>query len=1080
MTSALTTGTQHDVLESYPLVSLQPAMLVNHLRAPRSGVDIVQMVSELCEAVNVAALRNAWERVSERHPALRTVFRWEDVVDPVQEVHAAALPEISVLDWSGVDSGAAETALHEFLARDRVAGFDMRVPPLQRVTLIELGESEWRMVWTFHHALIDGRAFAIVLREVMALYDGRETVDSLPDVRPIRDFAEWFAAQNFSISESFWRDQLGGFPAATPLPAPVTDASALASASGRGLHHRWLAREASAQLIALAKAKGLTINNIIQGAWALMLGLHSGDDDVVFGATRAGRKGTIAGADEMVGLFINTVPVRARIERDKPFVEWLGALRETWRSLFAAEHTPLRLVQRWSDVGTASPLFNSQIVFESLPLKATMHAMDPALSQRGFQLYGGTNFPLTGLLYGGDQFSLEIEHDRTVIDDATAIRLIEQLRSLLESMAANPRATVGELCALPDAERGLVVSQWNDTSVAFPNDITLVDLLSRQAAETPNAVAVRDELRSLTYVELDAHACRLAAQLAQRGAGRDKLVAVCAERSVELVIALVAIIKSGAAYVPLDPEYPADRLAFMLEDAAAPILIAHRRVADGLPADGAQTLCLDDVFEQSSAHAVDVRDHAPAPHDLAYMIYTSGSTGRPKGALNEHRGIVNRLLWMQAEYSLGVTDVVLQKTPFSFDVSVWEFFWPLISGATLVMAKPGGHRDTGYLAETIQKYGITVCHFVPSMLRAFLADETAARCTSLRDVMASGEALPPDLVATFARTLPGTRLHNLYGPTECAVDVSYWPCPQAVSDLTVVPIGRPVANTQLYILDQTGAPVPIGVAGELYLGGVQVGRGYHNRPELTAERFVANPFLAGENARMYRTGDRARWRADGTIEYLGRLDFQVKIRGFRIELGEIESALLAHPSIRDVVVVAHGAGDAHRLVAYVVAEGPPPSLVALRDHLLIGLPDYMVPAMFVWLPVLPLSSNGKVDRRALPDPGIERESLSRAYAAPRNERERLLADVWCRVLRLDTVGVDDNFFELGGDSLLGVQILANAAPRGLRLTLTQLLRNPTVSALAALGESTVSVAEVREVTGAVPLTPVQHWFFESQ
>lgn len=1080
MTTTFAADSQLEVQDSYPLASLQPAMLVNHLRAPRSGVDIVQMVSELHEDVNVAGMRDAWERVSERHPALRTAFRWEDVDNPAQEVFGAALPNVTVLDWSALDSAAAESALRDFLATDRATGFDMRIPPLQRVALIEFGASNWRMVWTFHHALIDGRSFAIVLREVMALYDARESVESLPALRPIRDFAEWYAAQDFSKSEAFWRDQLKGFPAPTPLPAPVVDPSVLAAASGRGLHHRWLSRDASGKLNALAKNNGLTINNIIQGAWALLLSIHSGENDVVFGATRACRKGTIEGADDMVGLFINTVPVRARIDRNKPLIEWLGELRETWRSLFAAEHTPLRLIQRWSDVGTGSPLFNSQIVFESMPLKETMHAIEPALSKRGFQLYGGTNFPLTGLLYGGERYSLEIEHDRTVIDDATAIRLVEQLSTLLESIAATPHATVGELRALPDAERAVVVNEWNDTAVAFPDSVTLVDLLSTQATRTPHAIAAKDEVRSLTYAELDAHASRLAQHLISLGVKRDTLVAVCAERSVELVIALVAIIKAGAAYVPLDPEYPADRLAFMIEDAAAPVLIAHRRVADALPPHAAQIVWLDDVFEGNATSPIDLRAHAPRPHDLAYMIYTSGSTGRPKGALNEHRGIVNRLLWMQQEYSLGANDVVLQKTPFSFDVSVWEFFWPLISGATLVMAKPGGHRDTGYLAQTMQQHGITVCHFVPSMLRAFLADATSAQCTTLRDVMASGEALAPDLAATFTRTLPKARLHNLYGPTECAVDVSYWPCPQATTDLSVVPIGRPVANTQLYILDSNLLPVPIGVAGELFLGGVQVGRGYHNRPDLTNERFVSNPFVAGANARMYRTGDRARWRADGTVEYLGRLDFQVKIRGFRIELGEIESALLAHPAIRDVVVVAHGAGDTHRLVAYVVAEGKAPSLSALRDHLMIGLPEYMVPAIFVWLPVLPLSSNGKVDRKALPDPGIQREALSREYVAPRNERERLLADVWCKVLRLDTVGVDDNFFELGGDSLLGVQILANAAQRGLRLTLTQLLRNPTVSALAGLAENTTTTTVIHEVAGDVPLTPVQQWFFETQ
>jgi len=1083
MTSVLESRPPQSVLDSYPLASLQSAMMVNHLRAPRSGVDIVQMVSEMSEAIDIPALTAAWAHVSERHAALRTAFRWENTAHPLQEVYADVPPPVRVLDWTGKMNEYTESGLREFLRDDRVAGFDMRVPPLQRVTLIELGALDWRMIWTFHHALIDGRSFAIVLREVLALYDARTSAQapSLPELVPFRQFAEWYDGRDFSDSEVFWREQLQGFPAATPLPANVAASDAANVAAGRGLHHRWLGREASTKLNELAAANGLTINNIIQGAWALMLALHAGEDDVVFGATRACRKGTIAGADDMVGLFINTVPVRVRINRAQPLVEWLSALRATWRSLFAFEHTPLRVIQRFSEVGTGEPLFNSQIVFESLPLKETMHAIDPALQHRGFQLYGGTNFALTGLLYGGERFSLEIEHDRRVIDDATAVRFIEQLSTLLEGMARNPKATVGELNALPPAERVIVVDEWNRTDAPFDTSATLVSLMAAQAARTPDAIAVKDDVRSLSYAQLNTRAETLAHQLRALGVKADTLVAVCADRSVELVVALVAVQKAGGAYVPLDPEYPADRLAFMLEDAGAPVLLAHRHVASVLPAHNAHVVWLDDAVlaETDMGHAAEPLP-LPAPHDLAYMIYTSGSTGRPKGALNEHRGIVNRLLWMQAEYQLGARDVVLQKTPFSFDVSVWEFFWPLISGATLVMAKPGGHRDAGYLAEIMQGHGVTICHFVPSMLRAFLANDAAKQCLTLRDVMASGEALPPDLAATFARTLPQARLHNLYGPTECAVDVSYWPCPQGGTGLSVVPIGRPVANTQLYVLDATGRPVPIGGAGELFLAGVQVGRGYHNRADLTAERFVSNPF-AGGGAQMYRTGDRARWRADGTVEYLGRLDFQVKIRGFRIELGEIESALLAHPSIREVVVVSHGNGEAQRLVAYVVAEGAAtPSLASLRTHLMTTLPEYMVPALFVWLPALPLSSNGKVDRRALPDPGVQRESLSRAYVAPRNDREQLLASVWCRVLAVESVGVDDNFFELGGDSLLAVQILANTAQRGLRLTLTQLLRNPTVAALAGLAEATGAATIASEVTGDVPLTPVQQWFFEHQ
>ncbi|AHG93601.1 amino acid adenylation domain protein (plasmid) [Gemmatirosa kalamazoonensis] len=1092
---------------SYPLASLQAAMLVNHLRTPRgTGVDVVQMVATLPEAIDPARMRAAWATVTARHDALRTAFRWEGVVEPVQEVHAEAPPPVTELDWSDVPAAAVPERIRAYLAEDRRVGFDLREPPLQRVVLVRLADDDWRMMWTFHHILMDGRSFAIVLRELFAVYEAATPAAArLPERRAYRDFVAWYGAKDFDAAEPYWRERMAGLRRPTPIPAGFRAPNE--QAGGRGLHQRMLDAAPTAALERMAREHGLTMNTVVQGAWALMLAYHAGEPDVVFGATRACRKGTIDGADDIVGLFINTLPVRARVRPDVSLVDWLAELRETWRSMFAVEHTPLRLVHRWSEVPTDTPLFDTQVVFENLPLGPTMRTLGGGMAERDFELFGGTNFALTGLLYGGTELRLEIENARDVVDDATAARLLDHLATLLEAMAANPRALLGDLSPLPESERRLVVEEWNDTARSLGSeDATLVSLLAEQAARTPDAVAVVDERASLTYAQLDARAAALARRLRALGVGAGALVAVCAERSVELVVALVAVGKAGGAYVPVDPEYPAERVAYMLADSGAPVLLTTAALARTLPAHQATLVLLDGAAED--ADRADVADHAddvvplprPAADDVAYMIYTSGSTGRPKGALNAQRGIVNRLRWMQAEYALGAGDVVLQKTPFSFDVSVWEFFWPLMSGAKLVLARPGGHRDAAYLAATIQRHGVTVCHFVPSMLRAFLAEPTAAGCASLRDVMASGEALGPDLVAGFYRALPGSRLHNLYGPTECAVDVTYWPCPPSPEPPAVVPIGRPVANTRVYVLDAERRPVPIGVAGELYLGGVQVGMGYHNRPDLTAERFVPDPFgtrdsgrgtrggeapesrVPSPESRLYRTGDLARWRPDGTVEYLGRLDFQVKIRGFRIELGEIEATLLAHAGVRDAVVVARGAGNEQRLVAFLVAAREPLSAGALREHLLATLPEYMVPAVFAWLPALPLSSNGKVDRRALPDAeGVGRAALSGRYVAPRTDAERTLAEIWAQVLRVERVGVDDNFFELGGDSLLSVQIVARAALAGLKLSLTQVLRHPTVASLAHVAQTTTANAVAHaEIVGEVPLTPVQHWFFEGQ
>ena len=549
------------------------------------------------------------------------------------------------------------------------------------------------------------------------------------------------------------------------------------------------------------------------------------------------------------------------------------------------------------------------------------------------------------------------------------------------------------------------------------------------------------------------------------------------ERSLELVVALVGILKAGAAYVPLDPEYPAERLAFMLDDAQCAVLLTQRHIADSAlaPLMGAQAgaranvLCVDSEWHTLAGAAANYTDALmpPGPEDLAYMIYTSGSTGTPKGALNTHRGIVNRLLWMQDEYRLTAGDVVLQKTPFSFDVSVWEFFWPLLAGAKLVLAAPGGHRDPGYLAEVIRDEQVSVLHFVPSMLRAFLEGTDAPAQPTLRDVMCSGEALPYELQERFFARYPSARLHNLYGPTEAAVDVSYWPCVRGDAR-GMVPIGRPVANTQLYVLDERMQPVPIGVAGELYIGGVQVGAGYHGRPALTAERFVADALSSVAGARLYRTGDRARWLPDGAIEYLGRLDFQIKLRGFRIELGEIDAALAELPALAAAVVVVHEGTGEPQLVAYYVPTGPAVDGGTLRAALRARLPEYMVPAHFVALAALPLSPNGKLDRKALPAPTWDLLATD-DYIAPEGELEEVIASVWSEIMGRPRIGRDTSFFDAGGHSLLAIRAVArlNTLLRT-RLSIRAFFANATVRGLAlALSSADTKPGHTAAVARAV-------------
>ena len=633
-------------------------------------------------------------------------------------------------------------------------------------------------------------------------------------------------------------------------------------------------------------------------------------------------------------------------------------------------------------------------------------------------------------------------------EPATISRMTGHFLAILCDLLDRPDAALSEITMLTDAERQQLLVEWNKTDVPYPLDICLHHLIEAQVERTPDAIAVVFDEASLTYRELNRRANQLARHLQASGVVPDTLVGICAERSFDMIIGLLAVMKAGGAYVPLDPEYPKERLAFMLQDSQTPILLTQAKLLDALPEHQAKIFCVDRDWP-TVAHLSEANpESGAAAEHLIYTIYTSGSTGKPKGAMNAHRGVVNRLLWMQDAYRLTPEDRILQKTPFSFDVSGWEFWWPLLTGARLVFARPGGHRESAYLAALIQQQQITTLHFVPPMLQVFLAEPAARQCRSLRRVICSGEALPYDLQQRFFDVFPDVELHNLYGPTEAAIDVTFWRCdPNSLRKS--VPIGRPIANTQTYVLDAAMQPTPIGVPGELYLGGVNLARGYLNRPDLTAEKFVPDPFSGKPAARLYKTGDLVRYCPDGALEYLGRLDHQVKIRGFRIELGEIETALATHPAIREVVVLAREdqPGD-KRLAAYLVAAQPPaPTTQELRQFLQATLPEYMIPAAFVFLDAMPLNPNGKIERRALPIP--ELAGAVEHYVAPRTPTEQILADIWAEILGMERVGIHENFFELGGHSLMATQAISRIREQfGVELPLRVLFEVEDIAALA--------------------------------
>jgi amino acid adenylation domain-containing protein/non-ribosomal peptide synthase protein (TIGR01720 family) len=1072
-------GRKKTIDDIYPLSPMQQGLLFHTLIAQDTATYVVHLGWTIRGELDVAAFTRAFDEVANRHPILRTAFLWERLERPIQIVRKRVSVPVTIEDLRALSAEAQAARSAEVAEADRTRPFDLAQAPLMRLTFLRLADDAYRFYWSRHHLVMDGWSTPIVLREVFALYDayavGKEA--RLERVRPYGDYIAWIGAQDSAKTEAFWRGQLAGFRAPTPLGIEKLTAPGEIEEFEE---QRFVLPEAiSSKLASFGRQHQLTMSTVVQGAWALLLARYSGEDDVLFGATVSGRSAPVTGIDRMVGLFINTLAVRVAIDRDAPALTWLKALQEQQAELREYEHTPLVQVQGWSEMPRGTPLFESLVVFENYPVEESLKQGVRGLTILDARTTERPPYPMTVLAAFRRTLLVRAAYDRRRFDAAAVERLLGHLRALLEGIAAHPDCHLGDLAILSEGERQELIHGLNDTAFTHPEAACLSDVFEAQVEKTPDAIALVFEGETLTYRELDRRSNQLAHALRKRGVGPEVLVGVCLDRSLEMVIALYGVLKAGGAYVPLDPEYPRDRLAFMLDDAKVPVVLTQAHLATALPAHGAHVIQLDTEWS-TIAEEPDSRPGRGeiTPDTLAYVIYTSGSTGRPKGAMNAHRGILNRLFWMQRAYGLTASDRVLQKTPFSFDVSVWELFWPLMFGATLVVAKPEGHKDPAYLAGLIQAAGITTMHFVPSMLTVFLDDAGSAACTSLRRVFCSGEALPPPLVDAFFARLGATELHNLYGPTEAAVDVTFFACKPG---LAVIPIGRPVDNTSMYVLDARGALVPRGVQGELYIGGVQVGRGYLNRAELTAERFLPDPFR-GAGGRMYRTGDVARWLPDGSIEYLGRADFQVKIRGFRIELGEIESALLRHGMVREVVVVAREerAGE-KRLVAYLVnAEGPAPSVGELRAFLKETLPDYMLPAAFVVLLALPLTASGKIDRRALPAPDDHsRLATGEAFVAPRGRAEEELSRIWASVLRLPKVGVHDNFFEIGGDSILSIQIVSRAQLAGLSISPRQVFEHPTIAELAAVAGSRAAIsAEQGAVVGTAPLTPVQQWFLE--
>jgi amino acid adenylation domain-containing protein/non-ribosomal peptide synthase protein (TIGR01720 family) len=1080
----------HSAADGYPLSPMQQGMLFHSLYAPHSGAYEVQICYELIGSLQRYAFEQAWQALIDRHPPLRTSFRWEHLPQPLQVVHSQVDWAVTYLDWSDITGTALVEGepQGEFAARLQSlprAEFVLTQAPLMQVTLIRLTPGHHYFIWRYHHLLLDGWSVPILLREFLAFYQAACQGQSclIAPARPYRRYIQWLAQQSATAAEQYWRQALKGFTAPTPIALPRSPQEPMESAPAPAYAELELSLspDATQQFQQWAKQQHLTLNTLIQAAWALLLQRYSGDREVVFGVVCAGRPATLMGADEMVGLFVNTVPLRVAVSPTQPLAAWLQDLQAQQVELQQYAYSSLIEIQRWSEVERSLPLFETLIVFENYPVETALKQLQSATGLAGLQIRHvrgteQTNYPLTLYAIAEEQLSLKLLYDCDRFDAATIQSLLDYLHLLLEQMTAVQ--SLHELPCLNSTQQQQLI-EWNRTASPCANRC-IHQLIDQQAQQTPTAIALSQAATHLTYAELNHAANQLAHRLLEFQFAPETRIGIYLERSPQLVIALLAVMKIGAAYLPLDPGYPPERLAFMLKDAAAAIVLTQTHLATEIPGP-ILTLALDSVLEQDRLQSQPTHDPAIAiaPPQLAYLIYTSGSTGTPKGVQVTHLGLVNMLTDLRQRLEIQPTDTLLAITTIAFDIAALELFLPLISGARVWLGTRQLSLDADQLITTLAQQSITLMQATPTTWRMLVHQGWQGKPDL--QILCGGEALDRPLAADL---LPkGRALWNLYGPTETTI----WSAVHRVDHATSpIAIGRPLANTQFWVLDETGHPVPIGVAGELHIGGAGVARGYWQRPDLTAERFIPYPksfekrsplppLLRGEmnltvpltkggfgesfednsdHQILYKTGDRVRYLPDGSLEYLGRLDHQVKLRGYRIEVGEIESALQRHAEVEQAVVrLLPDAAHELRLVAYLCPVAP--ATADLRQFLATSLPSYMIPAIFVSVAQFPLTPNGKLDRNALPHPESSRDAA--ATVLPQTDLERSLAVIWQTILHLETVGIDDNFFDLGGHSLRMVQLQSAVRDRfDSAIALVDLFRYSTIRSLAAYLKQTMA------------------------
>ncbi len=1045
----------NNIEDLYELSPMQQGMLFHTLYAPESEVYFEQLLCTLSGELNFSAFVEAWQQVVARHPALRSSFYWEEIEKPLQMVSKQMDLPWEKLDWRHSTADEQQQQLEDFLKCDRQKGFDLAQAPLMRFTVIQLGEQTYQFIWSHHHILFDGWSMQIVLKEVLAFYEVHQRGEHLrlQPVRPYREYIQWLQQQDIDQAKNFWQKTLRGFETPTFLIGNREQEQRIYNEQPFQL-----SQTVTEKLQYVARQHHLTLNNLVQGAWALLISRYSGESDVVFGATVSGRPSTLVGVDSMVGLLINTLPIRVQVSGKTELLPWLKHLQSQTFEQEQYAYYPLAEIQQMSDISPGIPLFETILVFENYPIDAAKQETKKTLEVSHISCFERTNYPLAVVINPASQLSGRIVYDTSRFDEQGIVRIIENFQTLLTGIATNLQQYIYQLSLLSATEEKKLILLENQQPTNYINYQCIHILFEEQVENSPDALAIVYKQQYLTYRELNNRANKLAHYLQALGVKPEVRVGICVERSQEMVVGILAILKAGGAYIPLDPAYPPERLAFMIEDVQTSILLTQNNLKNRLPIHNQTVVNLDSDWEIIAQYSEDNLLSEVNPENLAYIIYTSGSTGIPKGTEVTHRSIIGFMFGVDYIH-LDTEQIWLQHSSMSWDALTLELWPPLLYGGCCVLY-PERIPTPENLSRIIQEQGVNTL-FLTTALFNLMIDTMPQGLLEVKQLLFGGESVSLPHVRRALELLPRTQLIHAYGPSECTVFTCCYPIPkQLAENVHSIPIGKPIGDRIVYILDGDLHRVPIGVPGELYVGGASVARGYLNQPKLTSEKFICNPFIEGD--KLYKTGDLARRLPDGNIEFIGRIDTQIKIRGFRIELGEIEAILIQHFDIKQVVVMAREDEPGKKyLVAYLVTKDNQPTPSTLQNFLKKKLPDYMIPAIFLFLEAFPLTPNGKINHRALPAPDISQRNLEVDFVAPRTPTEQELAMIWAEVLKVKQVGIYDNFFELGGHSLLATQVISRLREAfSLDFSLRYLFENPTIAELAQkVSEQQIEQAE---------------------